>query len=351
MSNEASVVFPSEVGLGVGAEGTGVEHLQRFLRQFGYLRSEDAGAFEPMVSDLPTPEAAPGRFDDPTADALRRYQLFHGLPPTSELDLATVAEMSIPRCGFPDITGASRFVLQGNRWNTADLRYCFDNFTGDLGQPEIQGAIRQAAALWGAVSPLTFREVGSDEGPEIRIKFVAGDHGDGLGNAFDGPNGVLAHAFFPPPNGGDTAGDMHFDEAEAWTVSIPVPAGKFDLVTVAAHELGHALGLEHSNEGGALMFPHYNGPQRFLAADDVAGIQAIYGVRVPDPTLRRGSRSDAVRRLQQGLSNLGFDPGPIDGIFGSGTEAAVRAFQSARGLKVDGIVGAQTWAALHAAGQ
>lgn len=64
------------------------------------------------------------------------------------------------------------------------------------------------------------------------------------------------------------------------------------------------------------------------------------------PTLSRGSTGPDVTRLQTLLLSNGFNPGPIDGIFGSMTEAAVIAFQSARGLIVDGIVGVQTWTAL-----
>jgi hypothetical protein len=103
---------------------------------------------------------------------------------------------------------------------------------------------------------------------------VTGNHGDG--SPFDGPGAVLAHAFYPPPNGGDIAGDTQFDDAETWTVALPVPAGGFDLVTVAAHEFGHALGLAHSDDPAALMYPFYSGPHRHLAADDSLGIQTIY---------------------------------------------------------------------------
>lgn len=63
-------------------------------------------------------------------------------------------------------------------------------------------------------------------------------------------------------------------------------------------------------------------------------------------TLRLGSRGSEVSDLQRRLLALRFSPGPIDGIFGSMTDAAVRAFQSARQLTVDGIVGPQTWGAL-----
>lgn len=63
-------------------------------------------------------------------------------------------------------------------------------------------------------------------------------------------------------------------------------------------------------------------------------------------TLRRGDRGEDVKVLQRALRRAGFDAGNIDGIFGSRTEAAVRAFQRANGLQADGIVGRRTWAAL-----
>lgn len=66
------------------------------------------------------------------------------------------------------------------------------------------------------------------------------------------------------------------------------------------------------------------------------------------PTVRRGSSGSAVQTLQARLQALGFDPGPIDGVFGSMTDSAVRAFQRARNLQADGIVGPQTWDALYA---
>ncbi len=55
-----------------------------------------------------------------------------------------------------------------------------------------------------------------------------------------------------------------------------------------------------------------------------------------------GSREIDVKELQRNLKTLGFDPGPVDGIFGKLTEKAVRSFQEYCGLTVDGIVGYQT---------
>lgn len=65
------------------------------------------------------------------------------------------------------------------------------------------------------------------------------------------------------------------------------------------------------------------------------------------PTLRRGSLSVYVLILQDGLNTLGFNTGGLDGIFGSRTFEAVKAYQTSRGLASDGIVGCNTWRSLQ----
>ena len=71
-----------------------------------------------------------------------------------------------------------------------------------------------------------------------------------------------------------------------------------------------------------------------------------------DPTLRRGDERVAVRGLQRRLLGAGYGTGEleIDGEFGPQTEAAVKAFQEASGITVDGIVGPETWGHLNDAG-
>ena len=67
--------------------------------------------------------------------------------------------------------------------------------------------------------------------------------------------------------------------------------------------------------------------------------------------MRAGARGEAVRDLQQRLGGLGHaTAGDEPGIFGPHTDSAVRSFQTARGLRVDGICGPETWAALVEAG-
>ena len=66
------------------------------------------------------------------------------------------------------------------------------------------------------------------------------------------------------------------------------------------------------------------------------------------PTLSKGSKGEAVRAIQILLTAYGFSCGSAgaDGVFGSGTESAVKGFQRACKLDADGIVGRNTWTAL-----
>jgi hypothetical protein len=74
---------------------------------------------------------------------------------------------------------------------------------------------------------------------------------------------------------------LHFDDDERWVDS---ETRNVDLLTVAAHEIGHTLGLAHSSDPNALMFASYSGPHRSLSEDDIAGVQSLYGVgSSPEP--------------------------------------------------------------------
>lgn len=61
---------------------------------------------------------------------------------------------------------------------------------------------------------------------------------------------------------------------------------------------------------------------------------------------KRGSSGETVSKIQETLKNQGFYSGAVDGVYGSGTEQAVKAFQQAYGLSVDGKAGTHTLAAM-----
>ena len=80
--------------------------------------------------------------------------------------------------------------------------------------------------------------------------------------------------------------------------------------------------------------------------DTTAALPSASTTAGTQPMVYRGSRGDAVRKLQELLNKKGFDCGAVDGIFGSKTYAAVVAFQKANGLSADGIAGPLTWGKL-----
>lgn len=162
-------------------------------------------------------------------------------------------------------------------WDKLDITYVFVNGTNQIEGDVERDLIRRAFALWADQTALTFTEVTSNAA-DIVIGWAVRDHGDG--DPFDGPGDVLAHASFPNPYDNSQV-FLHFDDDERWVDS---DARDVDLLTVAAHEIGHTLGLAHSNDPNALMFPSYSGPRRFLGDDDIAGVQSLYGVgSAPEP--------------------------------------------------------------------
>ena len=129
-----------------------------------------------------------------------------------------------------------------------------------------------------------------------------------------------------------------------------------EMLNAKGYNAGSVDGIFGKNTQAAVIaFQNANG----LAADGIVGkltwaklydttaaLPAASTTAGTQPMVYRGSRGDAVRRLQELLHKKGFDCGAVDGIFGSKTYAAVMAFQKANGLSADGIAGPLTWGKL-----
>ena len=263
-STKKRFAFSTDEDLKLESHNQDVAALQSILGHFGYLR----GSYHP------------GTVCSCTERAIRRYQRFYGLKVDGIAGPITKNQLEQPRCGVPDIpvnlagsTPFAPFVLRGCKYNVNDLTYAFMNSTADLAGDREREIVHLAFDVWANVANLSFTEVQPGQSPHFRIAWRAGQHGDG--SSFDGPSNTLAHAFFPPPCGGPNAGDLHFDEAEQW-IDDPTASGIL-LRQVAIHEIGHLLGLSHSQENRAIMFAYYAPDRISLTDDDIQGIRALYG--------------------------------------------------------------------------
>ncbi|KAK8623405.1 hypothetical protein V6N13_118290 [Hibiscus sabdariffa] len=149
--------------------------------------------------------------------------------------------MSTPRCGVPDVHNhgmlhsISNYTFFGGspRWSKYDLAY---NFLPDSLQvvsfQVLRPVVARAFQKWASVSPFRFQEV---------------------------------------------AQTFHYDADESWS-SNPTRS-QVDLESVTVHELGHNLGLDHSQYQSAIMYPLIPlGPiKRNLGQVDIIGLQALYG--------------------------------------------------------------------------
>jgi hypothetical protein len=154
-----------------------------------------------------------------------------------------------------------------------------------------EGQIEQAASLWENVTGVNLALV-SDNGAADGANGDQQDDprfGDIRIGAIPLPSGTLAETFVPPAiNGGTAAGDILFNSTVNWQIG-----SNYDLMTVAAHEFGHALGLGESTVSSAVMYGTYSGINHQLASDDIAGIQSLYGARQYDAFNSNGQRNNA----------------------------------------------------------
>lgn len=200
--------------------------------------------------------------------SLKAYQEYGNLPITGKYDEATRSLMSKPRCGHPDLkknttAGPNSFVTMGVPWNKMNLTYRIEQFSPDITPAKQRRAIADGFACWAAATPLSFKEVTS--GADITLGFITGRYGPKPEHVFDGLGGTAAV--------GSPSGLIYFDEAELWTENF--------LRLVVLHEIGHCLGLDHSNVFASAMHPSLITLYAKLHPDDLHAIHSLYGWREP----------------------------------------------------------------------
>ncbi|XP_047309441.1 metalloendoproteinase 3-MMP-like [Impatiens glandulifera] len=181
--------------------------------------------------------------------------------------------MVTPRCNFPDLVNGtpikqgvklvqnpfnnSYYAFLGSRWPMSKY-----NLTWDIADSKIKSKaitpLTLAFKKWEDDSVLSFRRASSFKSADVKIKFFR----------FEGKD--TAHAY-PPPSG-----ELNFNAKFSWGDG--TKPDRMDLESIGLHEIGHILGLDHSSDLDAVMWPYLKEGmiKRVLNFDDLLGIHILY---------------------------------------------------------------------------
>ncbi len=232
--------------------------------------------------------------------------------------IVLVASIAVPVAGYLKLGTLVNGRTQSLRWRDLPIRY----FVTDTGAPQVtasqfQTTITRAFSTWHAV-PDT--QTSSQFVGFVQASPFVDDGANVLGfvRRADQDSTLAATTFtVDTTDGRILESDIYFNTIFPWSVSESGVSDRFDLESIAVHEIGHLLGLSHSALGEteliaggrrviaaeAVMFPiafsRGNIADRSLKADDIAGISDIYGTS--DFTRRAGSISGRVTKNGQGV--------------------------------------------------
>jgi hypothetical protein len=157
----------------------------------------------------------------------------------------------------------------------------FSSFNAKFGSTAAwQNQILKAAQVWAQQTNINFAVVNDSGASSGSGAYQQGNpsFGDIRIGGYNFKNSTLATAMqAPQANNYSIAGDIAFNTAQTFNIG-----STYDLFTVAMHEMGHALGLDHSSANtSSAMYPSYSGTKTSLTSDDIAGIRNIYSSNSP----------------------------------------------------------------------
>lgn len=239
----------------------GLSNVKRYLHEIGY-----------NIGNTP-PSNFDDKFDQDMVSAIKIYQKNYNLKLTGKLDHNTLQRLMTRGCGVHTVSHYKFFGTQV-RWPQGTTLLPYIYYPDPRFDSDFKNAVSKAFDSWEKVTGFKFEETFSNGTAKIKIQFESG------GRHFHYNPYIVtwAVAISPPVGRFFLNGNVTWVSSGDFTNIKELDA--VDVETVAVHEIGHLLGLDHSDDKSAVMYHAVNGHSRKvnLAQDDINGIKTLYNI-------------------------------------------------------------------------